>query len=671
VISDASTISFQTRLFARNGGFLWTMAILPALLFAVTSTNAQSCLGNPNTGCTHPGLACKPVTTGTGTEGKCMTPSGMPKGELSCVCVGAPVPPPPLFDDITYPTPPAGTDVSIRIDRPNPTRASTPYAITFQPGDTVTIHAGGCVQGGGGGKTWRQYVNPTESDGRYYHGLITIPFATDNLARIQRYWNQQVHIPDTAPASDLKLQLGYEDEPGKYGDNGYYSPDDGPGNQCAGTQGGPAWVELDVVHKGPTPAPTDGGDWDLLWTDYDANSIPLNPDWRTSVLYKRFPNPDNCIWPWMGSALPKCTSQITNTDTASGIVDSVICRRPFFGENTYNLPGHANYFAATYNGFVNWEEKSDPGFDDEYSVDLDTTGQAGAADARPKGVHVEFDSDETIDVLTDDFGLPWWQGLRTAVDQGDSQAHSYLDGDYMVVTGLMGLDFVHTPGPESHPAWSMAVQGSKSPNTDIWSFFVRGWGNEGYCSSDQHYVNYLDNQFNFNLRWPQGATSGTVTSSIFWTNAHTPSTFSVTFIPGKAVQVTFYNLPNPTEQALIGGELHIAWAGTPTAATPFVRAAAGAGQVEEDEPEAYLRDMMGQLSSAQLTVYKANAPTYNRVKKTASALRMQPGVAIALPAKPTRLPQISTAPDTATLARKNAHMDALKKAYGGNLPQPK
>jgi hypothetical protein len=81
--------------------------------------------------------------------------------------------------------------------------------------------------------------------------------------------------------------------------------------------------------------------------------------------------------------------------------------------------------------------------------------------------------------------------------------------------------------------------------------------------------------------------------------------------------------------------------------------------------------MMGQLSSAQLTVYKANAPTYNRVKKTASALRMQPGVAIALPTKPTRLPQISTAPDTATLARKNAHMDALKKAYGGNLPEPK
>jgi hypothetical protein len=47
VIADASTISFQTRSFARNVGFLWAMAVLPALLFTVTSTNAQSCLGNP------------------------------------------------------------------------------------------------------------------------------------------------------------------------------------------------------------------------------------------------------------------------------------------------------------------------------------------------------------------------------------------------------------------------------------------------------------------------------------------------------------------------------------------------------------------------------------------------------------------------------------------------
>jgi hypothetical protein len=39
---------------------------------------------------------CSPVDSGAGPFGHCTTPSGLPKGERECSCVGGPPPPPPL-----------------------------------------------------------------------------------------------------------------------------------------------------------------------------------------------------------------------------------------------------------------------------------------------------------------------------------------------------------------------------------------------------------------------------------------------------------------------------------------------------------------------------------------------------------------------------------------------
>jgi hypothetical protein len=524
----------------------------------------------------------------------------------------------PLFDDITITNPTPGT-VDIRIDRPNPTKPSTEYpSIIFQPGDTVTIAAGGCVQSGGSGKTWHRYVNPAGSETGLYHGLITIPFATGLLDRFEKYQNQpQVKVSTSAPPSS-HLQLGFEDD--KYADNGYTKHDNGPDNQCLlDHDGGPAWVHLVVVHNGVAPPITAGGDFDLLWMNWDANGIPMNPDWRSKVEYQRNPDPTNCIWPWQGSGLPRCTNQITNTDTWFGCSSSI----PYFNQNNaFGLDGHANYSAATFDGKVYWESKSGPLTDDEYSVDLSTTNSAGGlSPARPLGVHVEFARDETIDVLTDDFGLPWWQGLRNAVD--NENAHDYLDGDYMIVTGLMGLDFYHSPGPESHPAWAMAIQGSHESVTDIWAIFVHNWGQEGYCSGSQHTVLFPDNQYTFNLKWWPGATSGTVNTSSFWTSATTPVTYSVNFIQGQAVQLTFYNLPDPSARALIGGELHISWTGG--APGPIVKppVASKDNVGQEDEAESYVATLTAGLTRAQRAIYDANLPATKRVQGPKSPVRLE------------------------------------------------
>lgn len=99
------------------------------------------------------------------------------------------------------------------------------YPLTFLPGDRVRVLAGGCVQTGGKGKTWKRYVDPLPA-GDLYHGLITIPGATNPLVRLS----------DLPPASVVvggrggPLSLGYSDD--GYSDNGYYAHDDGTGNQC-------------------------------------------------------------------------------------------------------------------------------------------------------------------------------------------------------------------------------------------------------------------------------------------------------------------------------------------------------------------------------------------------------------------------------------------------------
>jgi hypothetical protein len=116
------------------------------------------------------------------------------------------------------------------VNRPS---ASYPN-IQFFPGAHVFVDAGGCVQTGGHGKTWKRYVNPS-SDNGLYHGLMFIPGVTNGL---QPLWTL-VGRTFVTPAGGA-LELGYEDD--GYSDNGYYSHDDGTGDQCKNV--GNAWVHL-------------------------------------------------------------------------------------------------------------------------------------------------------------------------------------------------------------------------------------------------------------------------------------------------------------------------------------------------------------------------------------------------------------------------------------------
>src|SRR5580658_3643634 len=141
------------------------------------------------------------------------------------------------FDVITLETNTSSQTVW-RISQPNVKQAATQYPqIKFLPGDSVSIDAAGCVQTGGSGRTWKRYVDPSGPNAdRLYHGLIWIPGINNALQRIKDFSAFRVAkqipspLPANLPASSLFLHLGYEDD--GYGDNGYYSHDDGTEDQC-------------------------------------------------------------------------------------------------------------------------------------------------------------------------------------------------------------------------------------------------------------------------------------------------------------------------------------------------------------------------------------------------------------------------------------------------------
>jgi Common central domain of tyrosinase len=138
------------------------------------------------------------------------------------------------------------THRTCRIDRPDVTVAHESYpSVVFQPGEYVTISADGCVQTGGVDKTWKDYVYPKgpNSDHLYY-GLISIAGVTPGMVPL----SSVVGFEGLPLASGGTLELGYEDD--QYGDNGYWSHDDGTGDQCKNK--GPASVTITISAHAPS-----------------------------------------------------------------------------------------------------------------------------------------------------------------------------------------------------------------------------------------------------------------------------------------------------------------------------------------------------------------------------------------------------------------------------------
>lgn len=180
------------------------------------------------------------------------------------------------------------------------------------------------------------------------------------------------------------------------------------------------------------------------------------------------------------------------------------------GKDASGVGYHMNWEPVEYEGPLQWEDHStwlvgQSSGDNEYQLNilrpelfLVTKGREG------KGVHLEFDSTETVDQW-DGTGTWWDHPFHHDWVDGlsDNSAISHALGTpFAVVVGMLGLDVAHTDHhAELHPVYAMFIRdppGAPTPPAHEvrWSFFVRNWGNEGSCGHDQEqlWVDHIDVQ---------------------------------------------------------------------------------------------------------------------------------------------------------------------------------
>ncbi len=342
-------------------------------------------------------------------------------------------------------------------------------------------------------------------------------------------------IPGKVDPNQLFLRLGYEDD--DYGDNGYSNRDDGIDDQCKGL--GNAYVIV-TVNRGalgkpplsPAPLPMD-----MVWDAVDDNWLPKNPKWGLQVTQPgslHDPMKLSGGFPLIYRVPPPYTMHAPGFDSGS-FWNGFICGQ---GAPAGKFIGHVNWGAATYEGPIFWDEHSSPGADDDYNFKLVPPGQAGLVVASNGSLGLEFDSDETIDYFT----TPWWKSFRYAVDtehpfinrpkipRGDP--HGMVDRKFAIVTGLLGLDVVHAAHTEIHPVWALAIRVKEAKDYEMWAIFVRNWGNEGYCSQEQHYLHLAENRYTFRLPWrPEATTVSVDKATIFRANNRRTSGPDVSWKP--------------------------------------------------------------------------------------------------------------------------------------------
>jgi hypothetical protein len=593
-----------------------------------------------------------------------------------------------------------GNTETWRIDEPNVKKSIIEFQqIRFQPGDTVRVTGGGCVQTGGWGATWKRYVDPLgDNSDKLYHGMVLIPGAIgelpandlDRFARILIIKGHNFPVKAITEPRKQHLWLGYEDS--KYSDNGYNDQDAGTQGQC---RIGNSWVEhafvfITIIH-GATPPAGNLAPFDISANTVtpgnapvDDNFILLNPMWGRQITNHELPDKSQC-----GNGDPysaPCTTQPTEED------HGFLCNEGTLGI----VDGHHNWVAGTYEGTIFWNDKSSWIADGDYNFRLVRPDDAGMTTENKiktgpnrKSMKLEFSSDETID----NFETPWWDAFHKAVDTDDfSAANSMVvgadgsAGAFGIVSGLIGLDCPHTCASEIHPVWAMAIRVKSDPGDETWAVFVRRFGNEGFCSDHQHYLDDLaNNTFTFRLPWRQGATDVGVNPSTVFESRLGQATGALAVAKNQGVLLSFTMAVPPTPLVpgeMVNGELHLKWtvprggvirppldgmmiARDRRPPRPVIETA-------EDDPEDRLARLLTNMSPAQRKVITTKAPE-PRVVRQKVALRLSaPSQIASLPNRGAlirrRRPTTRAVPDLQKQAQDRQRLDALHAVYGTNIP---
>jgi hypothetical protein len=217
-------------------------------------------------------------------------------------------------------------------------------------------------------------------------------------------------------------------------------------------------------------------DFDVVAYALDVNTFPLDPRWGKQMEQNVLPNPSQ-------SCPLQSDSDNPNDWTNSPQYPNCMTNPPSFNGAVVCGP-HVNLMRVTYEGVARWDDHSSSLLDDDYTLNV-TRADAALFSTASNQVHVEFNSDETVDNWDDTH--TWWDNFHhNAVDVDKAHASAMLDGKSVIVIGLLNLDALHNGKTELHPAYAMFVHlgGGTGLRPSSWAFFVRNWGDQGFCGDD-------------------------------------------------------------------------------------------------------------------------------------------------------------------------------------------
>jgi hypothetical protein len=350
------------------------------------------------------------------------------------------------------------------------------------------------------------------------------------------------------------------------------------GSLIALTLAGPLLLSLGACTSTPKPM-------DVIWSadQVDNNGIARNPVWRQQSVTGQ--PPDTCSFcPCDNHDGPSWTASPTCTNAALETNSSWLCF------------GHWNWFPVEYEGTVNWAGHSNSVYDDDdYYFYIKRNDQALQTSDSRDGLELEFDSEETVDYW--DNTNTWWDDFHhNYVDNNDSAAHGRIDGKSAIIVGLHGLDGQHGVHTELHPVYAMFVHVQDDAAQDKWAFFVRNWGDEGYCASQQEYADFPGRRLKVLIPHP-GATGFSETDNV-WVYGDNQDDFDQqgwNYQNTKDGLLLTFGLQDPDKQDGFVGDITINWTGkaevaaalpVPSQVThPSPSAAATLGEPEKESKE--------------------------------------------------------------------------------------
>jgi hypothetical protein len=301
---------------------------------------------------------------------------------------------------------------------------------------------------------------------------------------------------------------------------------------------------------------------DLVREQFDPNGFPLNSRWHHHVVSGSPPEPfEKC-----GAQLffnPGCSSEDAYVDEGRQVL--FVCKP----EKEGTFSGHINLRSvASYTGELKWKGWEPPFLDSDYGLHLTRADRAGQTASSTRGLTLEFDSRETVV----HFRTPWWESFRSAVEAvGAPNYQETIEGlvnREAVVTGVLGLDCVHEFDAELHPVLAFAARVEETSDRELWAFFVRERGNEGFCSRLKHRL--PEGDFAFRLPWRSGMQNVCVdpVRTQVRSDPDLGQTVKVEYAPDEGVIVTVPTNGAP-EDFLVHGELALQWNCSPIVPASF------------------------------------------------------------------------------------------------------